>query len=111
MPGAVSLSTRADAAGRAGGELGQAGPARLGDLGETGPGGLTAGSFSCPGTIRAGLRTVLLAHSVMSGSAPNAWVAWLPRTCAHAQSPGVLGRVLGGHNRFFSRSSPRVAST
>ena len=71
----------------------------------------TAGSSRCEGSMRAGFSAQPLAQAAMSGSAPKRRVARVPRACINAQSAGQLGRMLGGHNRFRSRSSSRVAST
>jgi len=53
----------------------------------------------------------ITARSERAEAAPYVRAAMVPRTCICAQLAGLSGRVLGGHNRFRSRSSSRVAST
>ncbi len=72
---------------------------------------LTSARSPSPGGTRAGLSATPSAQALMSGSAPNDAAARVPRTFIVAQSARVLPYGEGGHSRFFSASSSRVAST
>ncbi len=61
--------------------------------------------------MRAGLSATRSDHALMSGSAPNDIEFRMPRTFIVAQSVRVLPYEDGGHSRFFTSSSSRVAST
>jgi hypothetical protein len=61
--------------------------------------------------MRAGLSATVSPHALMSGSDPNDIVARAPRTFMVAHVANVLPYGVGGHSRFFSASSSRVAST
>ena len=71
----------------------------------------SSGEPGCSGGTRAGLSATRSDHSLMSGSEPKDAEFRMPRTFIRAQSVSELPKEDGGHSRFFSASSSRVAST
>ena len=71
----------------------------------------TSGSLARSVGMRDRYRLVACDQNLTSGFVASACDPWAPWTIDRGQSSGVFGRECGKHSRFFSASSPRVAST